>query len=128
MPAPYLLDCRADFAAHVERFAGGGFNLALVSRRDTPAARDSREAPKRFRGLRFVGVSGIMLSNLSAQLRECYQRAAECERRALEVDPSLRQDFIDMAERWMHLARCYDFSEQLGRFIAKPTKTDGLKT
>ena len=69
-----------------------------------------------------------MLKNLSKQVRDCYRRAEEAERRAAEMsDPLLRQDFLDSAARWMKLARSYEFTEQLERFTYKPTKADRYK-
>jgi hypothetical protein len=61
-----------------------------------------------------------MLENLSANIRECYRHAEDCERRAAaERDPALRNDFLDTARRWIILARSYEFSERLNRFTAQ---------
>lgn len=60
-----------------------------------------------------------MLSNPSQQAKDCYHRAAESERRAQETaDPVLRQDFLDAASRWMKLARSYEFTDALTRYIS----------
>jgi hypothetical protein len=56
------------------------------------------------------------VDRLSEDIRECYQLAKECARRAkAEADPQLRQDFLDMERRWLFLARSYEFTRQLGR-------------
>lgn len=69
-----------------------------------------------------------MLSNPSKPIKECHRRAAESERRAqTEQDPILRQDFLDAAGRWMRLARSYEYTEQLTRYLYKPTKADRYK-
>jgi hypothetical protein len=54
------------------------------------------------------------VDRLSADIRECYQLAADCARRA-EADPQLRQDFLDMERRWLFLARSYEFTRRIGR-------------
>src|SRR5215472_10360095 len=62
---------------------------------------------------------GIMLQNLSSNVRECLQRAKECAERAkLEPNPALQRDFIDMEARWLKLARSYQFAEQLQTFTS----------
>jgi 5-methylcytosine-specific restriction endonuclease McrBC regulatory subunit McrC len=59
-----------------------------------------------------------MLHNLSDRVTECIARAADTERRASEVtDSQLREDLIDTARRWRHLADSYQFVESLDRFI-----------
>jgi hypothetical protein len=56
------------------------------------------------------------VDRLSEDIRECYQLAKECARRAkAEADPQLRQDFLDMERRWLFLARSYEFTRQIGR-------------
>lgn len=55
------------------------------------------------------------VDHLSEDIRECYQLAKECARRAkAEADPRVRQDFLDMERRWLFLARSYEFTRQLG--------------
>ena len=54
------------------------------------------------------------VDRLSADIRECYQLAADCARRAkAEADPQLRQDFLDMERRWLFLARSYEFTRRI---------------
>jgi hypothetical protein len=56
---------------------------------------------------------------LSEDIRECYELARDCALRAeAEVDPRLRQDFLDMERRWLFLARSYEFTRRLGGFRA----------
>ncbi len=70
-----------------------------------------------------------MLNSLSKQIRDCYERAAEADRRAeQQTDAALKKDFLDCARRWRKLARSYEFTEQLKRFTYKPTKEDQRKS
>jgi hypothetical protein len=62
------------------------------------------------------GEDGIVLNNLSEQVRECLQHAEHCARQAAaQTDPKLKQDFLVMERRWLFLARSYEFSERLTR-------------
>jgi hypothetical protein len=71
-------------------------------------------APLVFLGVRF------MLLTLDSEIRECYRHAAECIRSADQSrDWLTKQDFLDMEERWLCLARNYEFAEQLSNF-SKP--------
>ena len=61
-----------------------------------------------------------MLNNLSEQIRNCYQHADDCARKAAEqTDPQLKQDFVDLEKRWLLLARSFDFNERLSDFSAE---------
>ena len=56
-----------------------------------------------------------MQSNLSEQLRDCYRHAQYCARKAAEqTDPNLKQDFLELEESWLFLARSFKFNERLG--------------
>jgi len=58
-----------------------------------------------------------MLQNLSEQIRECLRRAEECKRLAkAALTPSAIKDYLDMEQRWLNLARSYEFSERLSDF------------
>jgi hypothetical protein len=58
-----------------------------------------------------------MLENLNGQVRECLRRAEEsAERAKREQNPTLKRDFLEMEERWLKLARSYQFLERLGSF------------
>jgi hypothetical protein len=60
-----------------------------------------------------------MLESLSEQIRECYEHAEECARKAAaQTDPGLKQDFLDMERRWLALARSFELSQRLGDFSA----------
>ena len=49
-----------------------------------------------------------MLQNLSQQVRECYQHAEDCLRKAIaQADPQLRADFLELERRWLKLVRSY---------------------
>ncbi len=59
-----------------------------------------------------------MLVKASEELRECLLHAEDCARRAKEViDPLTRQDFLDLEQRWLSLARSYEFVERLNAFM-----------
>lgn len=59
-----------------------------------------------------------MLHKLSDHVTECVARAADTERRAREAtDCQLRQDLLDIARRWRHLAESYEFVESLDSFL-----------
>jgi hypothetical protein len=67
--------------------------------------------------------------HLSEDIRECYQLAKDCAVRAkAEVDPQLRQDFLDMERRWLFLARSYEFTRRIGRFARPRESRDALRT
>jgi hypothetical protein len=59
-----------------------------------------------------------MLQKLADHINACLARAAEAERLAAATsDADLRAQHLDMAKRWMHLARSYEFIESLERFL-----------
>lgn len=59
-----------------------------------------------------------MLKNQSEQIRECLQHAEDCGRKAaVQTDPKLKEDFLDMKRRWLSLARSYELTERLGDFF-----------
>jgi hypothetical protein len=61
-----------------------------------------------------------MLHKLSDHVTDCMARATDSERRAREAtDSQLRQDMLDMARRWRHLAESYQFVDSLDRFIVE---------
>jgi hypothetical protein len=69
-----------------------------------------------------------MLESLSEQIRECYEHAEECARKAAaQSDPGLKQDFLDMEQRWLSLARSFEFSRRLGDFSAERRVTKAEK-
>ena len=56
-----------------------------------------------------------MLNNLSEQIRDCYRHAQDCARKAAEqTDANLKQDFLELEESWLFLARSFNFNERLG--------------
>jgi hypothetical protein len=58
-----------------------------------------------------------MLQNLSREIRECHQRAVECRRLAEAAKTEAgKADFVDMEQRWLTLARSYEFTERLSSF------------
>ena len=69
-----------------------------------------------------------MLNNLSEQVRDCLKHAEDCARQAAaQTDPRLKEDFLDLERRWLHLARSYEFTEQLGDFSSETRrKADDL--
>jgi hypothetical protein len=58
-----------------------------------------------------------MLENVSEQARECYAHAEYCARKAAaQTDPLLKQDYFDLEQHWLTLARSFEFSERLDQF------------
>jgi hypothetical protein len=58
-----------------------------------------------------------VLNNLSGDIRECLQHAEDCARKAAtQTDPKVKQDFLDMEQRWLSLARSYEFTERISDF------------
>lgn len=57
-----------------------------------------------------------MLLRLSDHIRACYERAAQAEQTA-RLEPSARSYHLEMAKRWTHLARSYEFVESLEQFL-----------
>ena len=55
-----------------------------------------------------------MLNNLNEDIRECYRHAEACAlKAAAQSDPKAKQDFLDLEQRWLSLARSFEFSELL---------------
>ena len=53
-----------------------------------------------------------MLQNLSDEIRECFRRAEECRRLSkTALSQSAIQDYLNMEQRWLNLARSYEFTE-----------------
>jgi hypothetical protein len=57
--------------------------------------------------------------------RECRFHAEHCEDKArLQSDPQLRQDFLEMQQRWLSLARSYEFLDRsYFRLLKRKSKT-----
>lgn len=65
-----------------------------------------------------------MLQKLGDHIQNCLSRAERAERRAKqEVDPVLRHEHLEMAARWMQLARSYEFAASLERFLLNLERT-----
>jgi hypothetical protein len=59
----------------------------------------------------------VMLNNLSEQVRECLQHAEGCaQRAAAQADPKLKQDFLQLEQKWLSLARSFQLTERLTAF------------
>jgi hypothetical protein len=57
---------------------------------------------------------GVVLINLGEEIRECYRHAEDCARKATaQPDPKRKQDFLDLEQRWLFLARSYEFTQRL---------------
>jgi hypothetical protein len=55
-----------------------------------------------------------MLLSTNKDERECRLHAEHCEDKArLQSDPQLRQTFLEMHQRWLSLARSYEFLQRL---------------
>jgi hypothetical protein len=58
-----------------------------------------------------------MLQNLSQEIRECLRRAEESTRLAkTAVTAGAINDHLEMEQRWLALARSYEFAERLSNF------------
>ena len=66
-----------------------------------------------------------MLANLSAEVRECLSHAEDCAERAVEPNPAIQRDFIEMERRWLKLARNYQSFERLQPFSAHQEQQRG---
>jgi len=61
-----------------------------------------------------------MLLKLTGEIAECYRHATEARERAKTAgNAETKQDFLDMEQRWLSLARSYEFSERLSNFTAE---------
>ena len=59
-----------------------------------------------------------MLQKLSQHIAECYERAANCKRRAEQtIDTARKTELLDFERTWTHLAHSYEFVESLERFL-----------
>jgi hypothetical protein len=68
-----------------------------------------------------------MFVSVSREASECRLYAEQCADRArLQSDPKLRQDFLDMEQRWLSLARCYEFPERLEFLSAIETSSTSI--
>ena len=85
--------------------------LSRVPRTDTEHFGVTRQAA----GGRETGRA--MLQNLSEEICECLHRAEECKRLSqTALTPSAIKDYLEMEERWLALARSYEFAQRLSRF------------
>jgi hemerythrin-like domain-containing protein len=56
----------------------------------------------------------VVLNNLRKEIRECYRHAEDCALKAIaHADAQPKQDFLDLEQRWLFLARSYELSERL---------------
>src|SRR6516164_4992278 len=59
----------------------------------------------------------VVLNNLTEQIRECLQHAEHCARQAAaQTNSKLKEDFLELEQRWLFLARSYEFTERLTDF------------
>lgn len=63
-------------------------------------------------------MGGIVLQNLSKEIRECYENAERCGACARQaVNSEIKNDYLEMEKRWLSLAPSYEFAERLSAFI-----------
>lgn len=56
----------------------------------------------------------MRLKNLSKDLRECYRHVEYCARMAqIHSSEQARREFLDLKQRWLMLARSYEFCARL---------------
>lgn len=66
-----------------------------------------------------------MLHSVGEHIAECLARAAEARRRAEEcLDPVAKENFADIARRWIFLADSYQFVERVDRFLTQKSEAD----
>ena len=60
-----------------------------------------------------------MLQKLDDRVLDCLLHAEHCRRRAEQIaDLIAKDDFLALEQRWLDLARSYEFSERLSAFTA----------
>jgi hypothetical protein len=53
-----------------------------------------------------------MLNNPNEESHEWYQQAAHCARQPdAQIDPKVKQQFLELKRLWLLLARSYEFTE-----------------
>ena len=68
---------------------------------------------------RTAGDGFVVLQKLSDQIRMCHERAAEAKRKAEAISiAALKADYLAAADRWMALARSYEFTDRVKDFTA----------
>src|SRR5262244_2832318 len=61
-----------------------------------------------------------MLKRPHDKIRHCYRRAAQCRERAAQAkDAEAKSKFLAIEERWLRVARSYEFTESLSDFGAE---------
>jgi hypothetical protein len=95
-----------------------GNKAFLLHCSDDFASKNQNAGRELFDGLSSLSRGRIVLNNLSEQIRECLQHAEDCARKAadLPVGSTFRQDFLNLEQRWLDLARSIEFGEQLDSF------------
>ncbi len=69
-----------------------------------------------------------MFLTTNKDARECRFHAEHCEDKArLQSDPQLRQDFLEMQQRWLSLARSYEFLDRLQLLSAVEAKIKDMR-
>ena len=64
-----------------------------------------------------------MLQKLGDHIKACQQRAIDANKRAATASsPHLRAEYKALADQWTHLARSYEYSESLERFLLDSQK------
>jgi hypothetical protein len=68
----------------------------------------------------------VVLINLGEDIRECCRHAEDCARKGnAQPDPKLKQDFLDLEQRWLFLARSYEFTQRLTEFLDETKPQNG---
>jgi hypothetical protein len=68
-----------------------------------------------------------MLSRLTGQAAECYNRAADARERAHHTgSPSLAKEYLEMELRWLALAQSYELAERLSSFLEWSVRREKL--
>jgi hypothetical protein len=74
---------------------------------------------------------GAVLNKVSDKVADCYERANECRLKAEEtLNEAFKREYLDMEDRWLLLARSYEFGDRLVDFTnetARQRQATGLR-
>src|SRR5262245_1278760 len=109
------------------RSAGVGSEIRLSQSRLSHTTKERLSLEFHITDQAYLGVGDLedgLRSRLQAmgsarccRIRECLRRAEECKRLSkTALSLSAIQDYLDMEQRWLKLARSYEFTERLSRF------------
>jgi hypothetical protein len=97
-----------------------GWNLHAVMAVEYPLAHPGEPSARVARRILRLHCACVMLQNVSEAIRDCYRRASECREWAAKArHADTRQHYLRMEDRWLKLARSYEFTGRLTDFTAE---------